>query len=171
MEITECAGFQKLLSAVKNDEKVHANQHDYRAKLQWIVDRAKLYAEKTGLEPSVILDTWEDKRSYWYMNYYQESNVPDPSSNRFRIFKTVEEFKESAKEPKFRCPLCGGISTNPYECNSGKKMNKNEVCDWKVYGLLSDLGKGVFVYFLDLVEGNKIFMPIAWEKDYEGEPK
>lgn len=167
MEITECEGFQKLLSAVKADEKKWGNQHDYRAKLQWVVDRAKLWSKETGLEASVILDAWEKHRSYWYMNYYQESAQPDPGKGRFRIFNTVDEFKESVGDPKFRCPLCGGISTNPYECNSGKKMTKTEICDWKVYGLFTDLGKGVYVYFLSRVAGEKIFMPIAWEKDYE----
>ncbi len=33
--------------------------------------------------------------------------------------------------------------------------------------VLGDLGKGVFVYCKDMVHGERIFMPIAWEAEPE----
>lgn len=72
-------------------------------------------------------------------------------------------------EKKFRCPSCGGISTNPYCCNSGLEVSKAtkkkpaKVCDWKVGGLFGDLGKGIYVYCKDKMQGETIFMPISWE--------
>lgn len=40
-----------------------------------------------------------------------------------------------------------------------------KACGWAVYGLLGDLGKGVFVYVKEKLHGDNIFMPIAWEEE------
>ena len=111
-----------------------------------------------------ILDSWEEDCDYWYMNYYQDANQPLIEGDNVRVFETVNDLLEAIEDRKFRCPSCGKISTDPYECNSGAKMNNEEVCNWKVYGLFGDLGKGAFVYCKDKKKGEKIFMPIAWEK-------
>lgn len=50
--------------------------HKYCDKFKWIIDRAKHYAEKTGLNWEDILDSWEEDCNYWYMNYYQEAKQP-----------------------------------------------------------------------------------------------
>jgi hypothetical protein len=75
--------------------------------------------------------------------------------------------RNSIGEKGFRCPACGGVSKNPYACNSGLplKGTKNGLCDWKVYGLFSDMGKGIFVYCKDKLKGEAIFMPLAWEAE------
>ena len=70
-------------------------------------------------------------------------------------------------EVKFDCPYCGEISTDPYECNSGAKVSDDKICDWKVYGLFGDLGKGTFIYCKDKGKGETIFTPIAWEDNNE----
>lgn len=139
--------------------------HQYCDKFKWVIDRAKHYGEKLGLNWEDILDSWEADRSYWYMNYYQECNQPEIKGDKVRVFETVDEMLKAIGEKKFRCPACGGISTNPYECNSGKEMSNGKICDWKVYGLFRDLGKGVFVYCKDKLRGETIFMPVAWEKE------
>ena len=54
-----------------------------------------------------------------------------------------------------RCPSCGKVTADPYECKA---------CGWKVYGLFGDMGKGVFVYVKDKLKGDNIFMPISWEE-------
>jgi len=138
--------------------------HSYCDKFKWVIDRAKHYAVKTGISWEEILDSWESGRDYWYMNYYQDSNQPEIKGNKVRVFETVDEMIKSVGK-EFRCPLCGGISTNPYECNSGLKMSNGKTCDWKVYGLLRGLGKDIFVYCKDKVRGEHIFMPIAWEQE------
>lgn len=143
--------------------------HKYCDKFKWIVDRAKHYAEKTGLNWEDILDSWEEDCSYWYMNYYQDCNQPIIKGDNVKVFKTVDEMRNTIKNNQFRCPSCGGISTNPYECNSGIEVTKAtkkkpaKICDWKVYGLFGDLGKGTFIYCKDKMKGETIFTPLAWE--------
>jgi len=174
--IEECEGYKKLLAAVEADEAKDPRNHgryfhDYREKLSWAVERAKHYGEKLGLDPAALLDQWESKRRYWYMNYYQDAQQPRIDAANVRVFETVDEFKASAVEPKFRCPAAGGVSTNPYTCDSGKKLErergKTEICNWKVFGLFRDLGKGVFVFIKSELAGELIFMPIAWETPSE----
>ncbi|TEB04679.1 hypothetical protein Psch_03441 [Pelotomaculum schinkii] len=138
--------------------------HKYCDTFKWVIERAKHYAEKLGLNWEDVLNQWEADRRYWYMNYYHELNQPEIGSNYVRAFETVREMLQSVGDKGFRCPVCGGVSTDPYTCNSGMKLNNGMICDWKVYGLLGDLGKGVFVYCKDKLRGETIFTPIAWEK-------
>ena len=145
--------------------------HEYCDKFKWVIDRAKHYGEKLGLNWEDILASWEAKRSYRYMNYYQDCNQPEIKGDRVRVFETVDEMLASIGSREFRCPACGGISKSPYECNSGIKVSKGKVCDWKVYGLFGDMGKGVFVYIKEKLTGETIFMPIAWEKESKNKTK
>jgi hypothetical protein len=155
--IEACDGYQRLLVAVERDEVQSPKFHDYRGKLTWVIARANNYAEKTGIPAPDILDAWENGRDYWYMNYYQESNQPQIGGERVRVFDTVREMLASIGEPAFRCPMCNGISKSPYECSVAP-------CDWKVYGLFRDCGKGIYVFVKEKVRGELMFMPIAWEK-------
>lgn len=68
---------------------------------------------------------------------------------------------EFIRTKKFICPWYKGITTNPYECNSGIKKD-NKACDWKVYGLF-DLGH-VTVFVKDKLRFDKIFTPVDWEE-------
>lgn len=129
--------------------------HHYCDKFKWIIDRAKHYADKTGLPWEQILNSWEERRDYWYMNYYQDYNQPKIESENVRVFDSVQDFREAVKDRRFRCPRCKGISTNPYECNAGG-------CDWKIYGLLPS-SPSAYVFCKDVMAGERIFMPIAWE--------
>ena len=89
------------------------------------------------------------------MNYYQEANQPEIKSDKVRVFETVQDFREAVKDRRFRCPHCGGISSDPYKCNAGG-------CDWKIYGLIC-FG-GIHVFCKDAMIGERIFMPVAWEE-------
>lgn len=163
-------GYEKLAAAVKKDceEKggtLHPEgcckcggkcDHRYCDKFKWAIDRAKAYGEATGLNWEDILDSWEQDRSYWYMNYYQDCNQPEIKGGKVKVFDTLEDFRAAVGEKKFRCPSCGKVTENPYECKA---------CGWKVYGLLGDLGKGVFVYVKGELKGCNMFMPISWEEE------
>lgn len=155
--IEECDGYKSLLAAVERDEAKGWKSHDYRGKLAWAVAQAKHYAEKTGVSAVEILNAWEKGRDYWYMNYYQEANQPKLEGERIRVFDTVEQMLASIGEPQFRCPKCSAVSKSPYECSVAP-------CDWKVYGLFRDLGKGVYVFVKEKARGELLFMPIAWEQ-------
>ena len=130
---------------------------EYCAKYKWAIDRAKQYGEKLGIPWREVLKSWEDGRSYWFMNYYQDANQPAIESDNVFVFENVEEMKEKCGK-QFICPHCKGISSDPYECNSGKKVGK-KVCDWKSYGLFS-FGL-CFCYVKAERKGNHIFMPVA----------
>lgn len=165
-------GYDKLSNAVKKDCEEHSGTfhpegcckcnkkcfHDYCNKFKWAIDRAKAYGEATGLKWEDILDSWEEERNYWYMNYYQDCNQPEIKGSNVKVFDTMEDFKKSIGEMLFRCPSCGKITMNPYECKA---------CGWKVYGLFKDMGKGVFVYVKERLMGENIFMPVSWEDKEE----
>jgi hypothetical protein len=172
--IESCSGYIKLKAAVEDDchddeSRGRKHFHDYRAKLAWVLDRAAHYAEKTGLDAADILDAWEKGRTYWYMNYYQDAEQPLIEGDGVRLFETKDDLKAALGDaPRFRCPACNGASKNPYECDSGivgKTLTggKNKPCDWKVYGLFSDLGKGVYIFVKSEMCGQRIFNPVAWE--------
>ena len=142
--------------------------HDYCDKFKWVIGRAKQYGEKLGLNWEDILESWESGRSYWYMNYYQECNQPEINSDKVKVFESVDEMLKNIGEKQFRCPACGGISTNPYKCNTGLEMSKGKICNWNCGGLFRDLGRGLFVSCKDKLAGQTIFMPISWEPVAEG---
>lgn len=122
------------------------------------------YSIALNLSKMDLLNAWEEQRNYSAINYYQEANQPSINKDRVKVFKSVDEMLQAIGDKKFRCPSCSGISTNPYECNSGKEMSQDKVCDWKVYGLFQDLGKGVHIFCKDKMQGETIFMPLSWEK-------
>lgn len=168
--ITKMTGKEKLKAAVEKDanqERDVRSSQEYWNKYNWVLQRAEHYAEKTGLSSEEILNAWEEDRTYWYMNYYQEANQPEIRGDKVRVFETVQAMLDNIGEKKFRCPCCSGVSTNPYVCNSGVLVDKKE-CSWKVYGFLGDLGKGAYIYIKKELRGETIFMPLAWE---EGESK
>jgi hypothetical protein len=159
----DCEGFRKLLAAVEHDEGKSPHFHNYRQKLEWAVERAKHYAQKTGLTPEAVLDAWEGKRSYWYMNFYQEANQPSIESDNVRVFETVDELLSSIGKTGFRCPNCEAVTKSPYKCESGA-LAHGKVCDWKVYGLFGHMGKGVSVFVKEKLAIEQLFMPVAWEQ-------
>lgn len=158
-------GYESLKAAVEVDRNKYTNDSGYQKKFDWVIDRAKHYGEKLDLDWQDVLTSWENDRSYWYMNYYQDSNQPEIKGEKVRTFESVQSMLESIGEKKFRCPSCSGVSTDPYECNSGKGMSKGKICDWKVYGLFGDLGKGIFVFCKDKLRGETIFLPLSWEAE------
>lgn len=168
MQIEQSDGYKKLLAAVEKDES-KGSTHNYRAKLAWVIARAQHYADKTGLSAASILDAWEERRDYWYMNYYQECNQPEIKGDSVRVFETIESMQESIGKAGFRCPNCKQVSTSPYACDSGamvELMNhpgEKNPCNWKVYGLFGHMGQGVYVFVKEKVTGQNIFKPVAWE--------
>jgi len=127
---------------------------EYCSKYKWVINRAKHYEEKLGIAWKEILRSWEEDRSYWYLNYYQDCEQPRIDRQNVRVFNTLDDFKKSAIHNEYICPSCESITNNAYECQH---------CHWKVYGLFTDMGKGVFVYIKDKKKGQTIFMPKAWK--------
>lgn len=165
--LTQCDGYKSLRAAVDRDYETEKDRnkpfHNYEEKFAWVIERAQQYAAALDLPASDILDAWESARNYWYMNYYQESQQPKIGGGAVRVFDTVADLKTSIAKPRFRCPACAGVSNDPHVCDSGV-LKDGSPCNWKSYGLLGTLGKGVFVYVKSELRGESIFMPVAWEK-------
>jgi hypothetical protein len=116
---------------------------------------------KTELE---TLELFANSRDVNFTNYFQDANFPDLSG--VYVFDTVTAFKNKFPSGKYQCPRCGGTSTDYQVCNSGQIMDKKskQVCDWKVYGLFGDLGKGIRVIikekFTDFPKPVSMFKPL-----------
>ena len=135
---------------------------EYCDTFKWTIDRAKQYADISGKSVFDILEAFESRRDYWYMNFYQECNQPDIKHDNVKTFDTYEAFRKSLDGKGYRCPACGGISSHPQKCDSGIKKN-GKVCDWKSFGLLGTMGKGVYIFILEDLAVVEIFQPVAWE--------
>jgi len=66
----------------------------YCRHFRWALDRAAHYAEKLGTTVEAVMEAWETDRSYWYMNYYQDSNQPLIEGDDVRVFDTPEDFRK-----------------------------------------------------------------------------
>ena len=155
--IKDCMGGEGCFN-INGCDKAGRTQcfHSYCNKFKWVIDRAKHYAYKTGIDIGDIIDSWEEGRTYWYMNYYQESNMPRLNAEYVLVFDTLIQFKDAVRIcPGFRCPACKKVTKDPYKC---------EHCDWKAYGLLGTLGKGVYVFIKEKMKGANIFYPVAFEE-------
>lgn len=137
--------------------------------VKFLYERVPQYAKvmsKTELETLEIL---AKSRNCNYTNYFQNANFPDLSD--VFVFENIEELKAKFPSKKYQCPACGGISTDYQECNSGKTVDKKgkEVCDWKVYGLFGDMGKGIKVLikdmFTEIPKPFKMFKPVELLED------
>lgn len=155
--IHECEGYKSLLAAIEKDDRSGWSLAERMKKLEFAVSRAQHYESKTGISASEILTAWEKRRRYWYMNYYQDAEQPLIDGERVRVFENAKDLMGQIGNEGFRCPSCGKVTMNPYECDQ-------EPCDWKVYGLFRDLGKGVYVFSKEDMRGELLFMPLAWEK-------
>jgi hypothetical protein len=163
-------GYKSLLAAVQRD----VDSGDYRAMpyFAWIIARVHHYAEKAGVDAGELLTKWETKRSYWYMNFYQDANQPRLDDS-VRVFQNLDELMSSLDGKGFRCPYCKGESSDPYQCNSGLKVKlinggkDLQTCNWKSYGLFKTLGNGVSVFVVSELKVEHFFMPVAWERSLE----
>lgn len=155
MEITK-KGYESLMAACQIDVNKGDNTHNYREKVNWVIERAKHYAEKMNVNWESVLEAWETNRAYWYMNYYQDSRQPLIKGDKVKVFEDIEDFKKQVNNLGFRCPSCKKISSNPQECSQPN-------CDWKSYGLFGTLGNGLTIILKDDLTPLEIFMPIAFE--------
>jgi len=172
--IEQSEGYLKLKKAIEDDGGSGWNVESRLTKLEWAVNRAKHYEARTGISASEILTKWETDREYWYMNYYQDANQPTLDGDFVKVFDDIEAFKESVGDDGFRCPNCKGVSSNPYNCNSGivltllnSKKGKKDVCNWSAGGLFKTLGKGTFIFLKNVMVGLEIFKPVRWESGAE----
>ncbi len=131
-------------------------------KVKLLSERVPEYAKAMGKTELETLELFAKSRTCNYTNWFQEANFPILSE--VYIFDTIDDFKAKFPSKQYQCPNCNGISTNPQVCNSGKEIKGKEICDWKVFGLFGDLGKGIKVIvkdlFTDIPKPTAMFKPI-----------
>lgn len=127
------------------------------------------YAQALDLPKLDILRSLETARDYSAPNYYQESTFPRLDEGSVLIVDNLEDFRRRFPSGQYRCPSCGGISTNAYACDSGQQVGSPlpHVCNWKAYGLFGTMGKGLRVvlksHFLERPVVTEIFNPVENE--------
>lgn len=91
--------------------------HRYCDTFAWVMSRVTHYHDLTGIPAEYILNRLEERRTYWYMNYYQESNHPRLIPSRI-VYLDIDPRVVS---PLFHCDACGGASTHPVVCSICKR--------------------------------------------------
>ncbi len=129
--------------------------HRYCNKYKWVLDRAEHYAKALGATKEEVLKVWETSRNYGYMNYYQDGRQPEIQDENVHVFEDQDQLLAKIGK-EFRCPACEKISTNPYECSQ-------DDCDWKSYGLMGTMGKGVTIILKNTLQQEHIFKPVSFE--------
>lgn len=128
----------------------------------WVMARAKQYADYFGTTPDTVLDVWESKRRYWWLNYYQECNQPDLSKRQgiltFNdwVAEGEKRFGKEKLDWKFVCPNCGHVQTmrdfqnadidpqRAYQvCASRYNIGGKSTCKWSAGGLFCKEGQWV----------------------------
>ncbi len=129
--------------------------HDYCGKFKWVMERADMYAKLTGKTREEVVEAWEKQRTYWYMNFYQESRQPEIKSKGMKVvlydkwIKSLQKkFGNDSKNWKFKCPSCKNVQSGQDFIDAGVPDKADNVyqncigryvsgkgCDWTLGGL------------------------------------
>ena len=113
-------GYASLMEAYTNDLNERSRtKEELDAKLQWILDRASAYASACNCTRDDVLKAWETKRNYWWINFYQDCNQPDPARMKGTpIVLYANWLKEGTRlygpdmlDWRLKCPACGHVQT------------------------------------------------------------
>lgn len=145
-------------------EREPGRADEWKHKFEWALARAQQYADFCGTTRAKVLEAWERKRSYWYVNYYQECNQPDLTKTNGTPIVTLEQwtaegtrlFGKERLDWRFQCPQCKHVQT-PREfkdagldlntcfsnCASRYNLGGSSQCKWTTGGLFRTGGKYV----------------------------
>ena len=80
---SQTTGYKSLKDAYMRDARKAGtetrpmrNKDEFYKKFQWVINRCIHYSQALNKTPWEVLDAWESKRDYWWMNFYQDSNQP-----------------------------------------------------------------------------------------------
>lgn len=141
---------------------------EYCQKFWWVIDRANHYSEVTGVPAEEIITAWEMERSYWYLNYYQDSNQPSFDNTTGlpkKIYDTREDIAASFGSAGFICPMCGNVGKSYQECD-GRNPESDVKCDWAAYGLFRTAGRGIIVVCKSPFMIREIFLPVNLVEEF-----
>lgn len=131
----------------------------------FLCERVPQYAKVMGKTELDTLELFVKSRNCNFTNYFQNANIPDLTD--VYVFDTIEDLNSKFPSKKYQCPCCGGITTDYQACNSGKTIDNKgkEACNWKIYGLFGDMGKGIKVIIKGMF--TEIPKPVAMFKPVE----
>jgi len=97
-KIAKSQGYRSLKAACTKDVIDSVNRsspmrkkEDFYKLFRWVIARAQNYAYHQNTSVEAVLDKWEKRRDYWWLNYYQESRQPKISSGRRRNVQPAKE--------------------------------------------------------------------------------
>ena len=108
-EFAASEGYKKLKAAYIYDARdASKTKFPMRKKaelyktFQHAITMAIREAHIRGVSPSQILNAWEQKRTFWYLNYYNKSNIVSNTRNTDYPITFVRKLKYSNKPNKIR---------------------------------------------------------------------
>lgn len=143
--------FEKLFYEI-GMSVVHREPGRFRLLLEFIVSRASQYAQKLGKTPVQVIEAWENERNYWWANYYQDANQPDPSGALTLeewMDKATSLFGEDVNAWTAVCPKCkrhqtcgqvvalGGTHNDAFFNCKGRFDSNDKVCNYTLGGLFT----------------------------------
>ena len=98
--ISQSKGYKSLKAAYVNDVQTSSSRSktELLKHFYWVINRAKHYAYIHQCPLEVILSRWEQERSYWWLNYYQDTNQPKYCSTSKQYKKTKSKIKTKEKK-------------------------------------------------------------------------
>ncbi len=137
-------GMASLQAAYQADLQAgNQSQEVLDTKLKWVLERADQYAKACNTTREKILEAWETKRTYWWVNFYQGCNQPNLEEHGTTPVVMVKDWLKEAqerfgKEPldwKFACPCCGHVQSLREFNEAGLNPHKAYTCCASRFGL------------------------------------
>lgn len=123
-------GYKSLKAAYTNDiQKKYRSKKELLNLFNWVINRAKHYAHNSDKSLEEVLNKWEDNRTYWWLNYYQECKQPKKHSkalkpkgiNAYRKSMCRKSFFYHYKQPDRKHKVCKLIMQIQRDASKKKK--------------------------------------------------
>lgn len=79
LKATMIQDIQNAARQIQRGHRPMRSKEYFHKHFNWIINRAKSYSEFYRLPLEFILNDWESKRTYCWLNYYQECRQPKPN--------------------------------------------------------------------------------------------
>lgn len=123
-------GILTLNACKEYDEKLrNTDQATIDNRYRFAIGAARQYAAACGTTYEEVLASWETRRDYWWVNFYQECKIPSLNTGKPHKVVMLKDWQAEGerlfgKDPKdwrFVCPACGGVQTGRQFEESGQE--------------------------------------------------
>jgi hypothetical protein len=94
---------QDAAKQIKKGRTPMRNKEEFLRHFNWIIGRAKHYADHANCTLDIVLNAWEEKRTYCWLNFYQDGRQPKfHLHNRYNsgVKGSKNYFKKSKRYPR-----------------------------------------------------------------------